>query len=67
MLLAPIAAIVLSWRPKEFLLAFAIANGLLLANPGFGLGLTLCCAFVYFVCGKVAEVIAFYFSRNDER
>jgi len=34
MILAPIAAVILNWRLKEFLLAFAIASGLLMGNLG---------------------------------
>lgn len=67
MLLAPIAAVILNWRLKEFLLSFAIASGLLMGNLGYGIGFTLFCALVYLAVNKVAQVIEFYFPRNTEQ
>lgn len=66
-IIAPIAAVLMSWRSKEFLLAFAIASGLLMGNLGYGLGFTPCCAIFYLVVSKVAEVITFYVPRNTEQ
>ena len=67
MIIAPIAAVILNWRLKEFLLAFAVASGLLMGNLGYGLGLTPFCAVAYLVVNKVAQVIEFYFPRNTEQ
>lgn len=67
MMIAPIAAVLLSWRLREFLMAFAIATGLLMGNLGYGLGFTPLCAIVYLVVNKVAEVLIFYFPRNTEQ
>jgi hypothetical protein len=67
MVFSPIAAVVLNWRLREFLLSFAITSGLLLGNFGYGVVFTLCTAFVYLAVSKVAQVIEFYFPRNVEQ
>jgi hypothetical protein len=67
MILAPIAAVILNWRLKEFLLSYAIASGLLMGNFGYGIGFTLFCAVAYLAVSKVAQVIEFYFPRNTEQ
>lgn len=67
MIVAAIASVILNWRLKEFLLAFAIASGLLMGNPGYGLGFTLVCAVIYLGVSKIVQVIRFYFPRNIDQ
>jgi len=64
--IAPIAAVVLNWRLKEFLVSSTIATSLLTVNLGYGFGFTLLSAVFYLAVTKVAQVIEYYFPRKSE-
>lgn len=64
MIIAPAFAFFLKWKLREFLVAGAIASGVLTQNGGFGIGFAGIGALAYLGIGKLAQIILFYFPRK---